>query len=128
MDLILDLIPFLRQLFYKIYYWTNLFILNAILNLILLFLNILKIFDASIQLLLIYNLIKCIKEILDKILLYMHSIKKIGKKRKFSDEETHLHLEGKSVLILSELIDERNTRNASDGFFLFSRTNEIDRI
>ncbi len=88
-----------------------------------------KIFDTSIQLLLIYNLVKCTKEFLDKILLYFNSVRNIGKKRKFSDDETHLHLEGKSVLILSESIDERsrprNTRNVSQGFFLFSRNNEV---
>ena len=121
--------PFLRRLFYKIYFWTNLLILNAVLNLILIFLSILKIFDTSIQLLLIYNLVKCTKEILDKILLYFNSVRNIGKKRKLSDDETHLHLEGKSVLILSELIDERsrsrNTRNVSQGYFLFSRNNEV---
>jgi hypothetical protein len=116
--------PVLKKFFYKIYLWTNLLILNLILNIILLFLNILKIFDVSIQLLLIYNLVKCIKEILDKVLLYIHSIKKIGKKRKLSDEETRLHLDGKSALILTELINERNNRQVTEGYFLFSRNND----
>jgi hypothetical protein len=105
---------------------------NFFFSSILIVLNIFRIFfDISVEVLYLYNLIKCLKDISDKCLQYLYSLKKLRKKRKSSDIERQITCAQLSTLIESNVINEKNT---SEGFFLFTtkkhsitkRNNELE--
>jgi hypothetical protein len=106
--------------------------INFFFSSILIVLNIFRIFcDISVEVLYLYNLIKCFKDISDKCLQYLNALKKLGKKRKSSDIERNTTCAQLSTLIESNVINEKNT---SEGFFLFTtkkhsitkRNNELE--
>jgi hypothetical protein len=98
----------------------NPFFINIFFSFLLIVFNIFRIFCCfSVEVLYLYNLIKCFKDITDKCLHYFYTFKKFGKKRKSSDIERHLTGSQLSTIVESNEINEKLI-SSSEGFFLFT--------